>query len=288
MTARIELSITSGGLVAALQPAAPAGLARWLPALGRRTTRPATPAPVAGAAAPTRLQRPTPAAPEDWPAALEQLAVDLQALCARPLRGLTLEVLLGLQDAHLGLMALDATAGMPSASAGDAYAQAWVRQMLHTDPQDWVVRWKPARHGHALVVSCVNAQLVASLQTFCGAHGLRFASCRPAVALALSQAPARPAGDAITVWTEAGPGGLRAPRVQMLRLAQGELVRSWRGWVPPPRAGEEDAALAQMVRRFAAQAHGAPEQHAPPVRFMHWPALEPGPDLRPVAAGTVE
>ncbi|MBA2673400.1 hypothetical protein [Ramlibacter sp.] len=206
---------------------------------------------------------------------LEQAAAKLKTRHVPGLGGLRLEVQLGLEHAHLGLMVLqDGDAKSLPASARESYAQAWVRQMLHIAPETQVIRWQVSPDGRQLLVSCVDRNVFAALEEFAGKHGLRFASCRPAV---LSAAAAgRNTGDPITVvWTEAGRDAQRLGSVQLLRFSHGQLTGSWRGWIPvvPGGAQNDDAALEAAIRRFRA---GEAAPHPDAVQRIHWPDTASG------------
>jgi hypothetical protein len=249
--------------VDALRPAAGAGLWR---SVFRRAT-------IADDLA-CQVELPMAGGRDALPALLDLAAARLRSRLASDLRGLPLEVQLGLEHAHFGLLALeDGGAGAPRAAMRDTYAQAWVRQMLHLDPAAQVVRWQVSPDGRKLLISCVDRQVFDALQAFSDAQGLRFVSCRPAVLSAVSavRAPAA-AGDArglTVVWTEAGRHAARFGSVQLLRFEQGLLSATWRGWVPAAACAglEPDEALAAAVRRFGARA-------ATPgiTQHVHWPS----------------
>jgi hypothetical protein len=197
---------------------------------------------------------------------LELAIAELHVKHADPLAGLHLEVQLGLEHAHIGLTELqDVVATSLPASTREAYAQAWVTQMLHLDPATQIIRSQSLADAHKMLISCVDRAVFDVLQAFSQRHGLRFASCRPAV-LSLLTGP-RGAGNqsenalaALTVvWTEPGTETARGNCIQLL----------WRGWAPLVTEGP-DAALEGALQRFQAR-HAA--ETGDVVKHLHWPSV---------------
>jgi hypothetical protein len=210
-------------------------------------------------------------------ARLEEALLQLEARCDNSLRGLNFDVQLGLDHARIGLMTLEGmTATALTAEARESYAQAWVAQMLHLDPEAQIIRWQVLADAHKLLVSCVDRRVFDTVNAFAIQHGLRFASCRPAIlsAVGARQARARRAAAlprALTVvWTEAGADAERSPSVQLLRFEGSQLWSTWRGWIPRSSLrGGNDTMLEGALRRFQTR-HMAQAEDA--VTHLHWPA----------------
>ncbi len=198
------------------------------------------------------------------PELLEQALSELQATHGALGTAPELEVQLGLDHAHIGLMVLEDMKGSAlSSEARKTYAQAWVRRMLHRDPQTQVIRWQVLADARKLLISCVSRDVFDVLQQFCVRHGLRFASCRPAVLSTFGEGAGKAAAARTVVWTEAANGAPRAHSIQLLRIERGQLSAAWRGWVPGENAAEG------AIRRF--QAHsGVPTGEI--ATHVHWPS----------------
>lgn len=207
---------------------------------------------------------------------LDQAIAQLKASHGAALPGLDLEVQLGLDQAHIGVMVLDDAATTDlSTSRWETYVHAWVRQMLHMDPQQHVIRWQVLANANKLLVSCVDRRVFDELHDFALENGLRFLSCRPAILSAMPERGGEPAGAAstpdhgvIVVWTEAGTNASRSNSVQLLRFRGKQISSAWRGWVPLLAESQgADWALEGAVRRFQAR-HSA---QGDPVQLVHWP-----------------
>src|SRR5438105_775243 len=154
---------------------------------------------------------------------LEQAMVQLKTRHHRAVTGLDLEVQLGLEHARIGLMVLeDVAATALTAGARETYAQAWAAQMLHLDAATQIVRWQILADPHKLLISCVDRGVFETLSAFAGQHGLRFASCRPAVLYAIAAqrdatAESEPTAGLTVLWTESGADAARSNSVQLLR-----------------------------------------------------------------------
>lgn len=182
---------------------------------------------------------------------------ELQLQYGEALRGVPLDVQLGLDHARIGLVDLSGVSRDAQTTGNcDTYAHAWVAQMLHLDASAALIRWQLLDQSRKLLVSCVARQIVATLTDFCVQYGLRFSSCRPAVLAALDRLHARDARpDPLLVrdvaWTEAAADGGRSGKVQLLRLQGRQLSALWRGWVPPSEArGSKDISLDEAIGRF--------------------------------------
>ena len=266
MKATLALSLTSTQLLAeVLRPAAAAGLRgilRSLPFVGAQAG--GAPREVAARAALSGTFTADVLRPQ-----LEQAMEQLQAVHSGPLSGLDLEVQLGLDHARIGLMMLgDVSATALSSDARETYARAWVKQMLHLDPETQLVRWQILADAHKLLISCVDRRVFEVLSDFALQHRLRFASCRPAVLSAVSPEREAPAGLTV-VWTEAGAGASRSGSVQLLRFEGNQLSSAWRGWAPCASADGNDDALEGAVRRFHARNNASAAEI---VRRLHWPS----------------
>jgi hypothetical protein len=169
----------------------------------------------------------------------------------------------------------DVVATALPAATREAYAQAWVMQMLHLNPATQIIRSQSLADAHKMLISCVDRTVFDALQTFSQRHGLRFASCRPAVLSALTGP--RGAGNqsenalaALTVvWTEPGAETARGNCIQLLRFKDRQLTASWRGWAPLVTEGP-DAALEGALKRFQAR-HAADTGDV--VKHLHWPSV---------------
>jgi len=186
---------------------------------------------------------------------IEQALSDLKATYSGSLHGLNLEVRLGLDHAQIGVMVLEGVSATSLASSTcDVYTRAWVKQMLHLDPETQVIRWQILVDPHKLLVSCIEQRVFEALNDACQQHGLRFVSCRPAVLSALSD-PTTAQGLTIA-WTEAIAGAARSNVVQLMRFERKQVSSTWRGWLPSPSGSDDlDNELEGAIRRF--QAHHA-------------------------------
>lgn len=198
---------------------------------------------------------------------LEAVIRDLRADRGGSLTGLDLEVRLGQDHAHIGVMVLeDVVATTLSSTQCRSYVQAWMQQVLQLDPEKHLVRWQVLAETHKLLVSCVDRAMFDELKECCLQNRLSFLSCRPAI-LCL---PAQAMGDTTVAWTEAGRGSCRSDVVQLLRVRGEQISSAWRGWIPSPSTGErEDEALEGAIRRFQSR-HSA---HGEPIKHFHWPAI---------------
>ena len=266
MKASLALSVTSTHLHAELLRPVPAtglrGILRSIPFVGTQAGTLAR--EVIARATLTRTLSADALRPQ-----LDQAMAQLQTSHDGPLGGLDLEVQLGLDHARIGLMMLgEVSATALSADAREAYAQAWVKQMLHLDPATQMIRWQILADAHMLLISCVDRRVFEVLSDFALQHRLRFASCRPAVLSAVSSEREATA-DLTVVWTEAGTGPLRSGSVQLLRFEGGQLSSTWRGWAPCPAADGADDALEGAVRRFHARNNASATEN---VKRMQWPS----------------
>jgi hypothetical protein len=207
----------------------------------------------------------------------DQAMSELKATYSGRLSGLDLEVQLGLDHARIGLMVLqDVAATALSSDTREAYAQAWVKQMFHLEPQTQVTRWQVLADPHKLLISCVDRRVFEALTDFAREHGLRFVSCRPAVlsTIAAQQGTGK-AGQMVTVvWTEAATADARSSSVQLLRFDGAQLSCAWRGWVPPaPVSDGGDETLEGAIRRFQGHTRAG---DGDTVTHVHWPSAAPG------------
>ncbi len=215
------------------------------------------------------------------PAVLESALISLKTMYAPSVNGLNLEVHLGLSHTRLGLLFLaDANTSSVTASVGDAYTKAWVGQMWNVDPATQVIRWQVLGNKQKLLISCVDRQVFDGLDAFSRQHGLRFASCKPALLTALNNheqqieaSNTSTMGAATLVWTEASSTARRSGLVQLLRYEGAQLQALWRGWLTPPESMEgPDDALEGAIRRFMACHQARPGDF---LRHQHWPVLVP-------------
>lgn len=202
------------------------------------------------------------------PDTLASLAAQLEAEGVR-LQGASLEVELGMAHARVGLMHLaDGTAARLDRKTLDSYVEGWMQQVLHLQPSEQVTRWQVLRDPRHVLASFVDKRVYLDLLAFSDEQGMVFRSCIPAVLRPVRAA--RAAGAGTVMWTE-GSGAARDGSVQLLRLEQGQLRASWRGWVPPsPAPDGTDPALDAALRRFRASLGSTGED---PVVRSHWPAL---------------
>jgi hypothetical protein len=194
-------------------------------------------------------------APEYMGPEFDQLISQLKAKSVLPLAGVDLEVQLGLDHSHIGLMTLaDAAATSLSSAALASYAQAWVGQMLHLDPATQIVRQRILADPRKVLISCIDRAVFDALHEFSSRHGLRFKSCRPAVlsAIATEQAGSSAQNGRTVVCTDWDADGARSNRIQLLRFDGNELVAAWRGWVPALLSVGTDTQLEGAIRRFNA------------------------------------
>lgn len=198
--------------------------------------------------------------------ALEAIAADLLAHGVS-FRGGRLQVEIGMRDARLGVLRMTSPDQRPVPSALlRTYVEGSVRQMLHLDPGEQVLRWRVLRDPRHVLVSCVDRSSLAALTQFAAAHELRFTSCIPAAMLSVRQG--RRLGARTLLWTE-GVGGRRDEALQVFRFEHGHPVAAWRGWAPAREpAAASDRELQEALRRFQAV-------HAPGVAdealHTHWP-----------------
>ena len=184
---------------------------------------------------------------------------ELKTLHATEPVAVEFDVQLGLSHSQVGLMPLEDISGRAlAADKCEAYARAWVRQMLRLDPDNQVIRWEILGEAQGLLISCVDRHLFEVLKDFSARYGLRFIGCRPALMPAISAHASEfrrgiTACDMTLVWTEGGAGAQRASAVQLMRFGDGRLRSTWRGWVPPSADGRgNDSALDGAIRRFRA------------------------------------
>lgn len=277
MALKLVLSLTGDRLILELVRPEHAGFGQVLGGLlGRRPTHEASRTPIA------RVVLVGPMDAGNVVASLGRALADLQALHGKALKGMPMDVQLGLDHARIGLVDLSGVS--PAAlTAGncDAYAQAWVAQMLHLDASTPIVRWALHELPQKLLVSCVGRQIVDALANSCAQSGLKFSSCRPAMLSALKRQTrdprAEPAADLTLVWTEVDAQGGRSGGVQFLRWHNKHLSALWRGWVPrSPSEGGNDLALEEAITRFE---RANPARSGGSVDRVVWPS--------PAAAGTL-
>lgn len=181
------------------------------------------------------------------------------------LRPTQLWVRLGMAHARIGLMHLaEANGSRLAADALETYVGAWTRQALHLDPAHQVIRWQVLRDSRHVLVSCIDSDMFVTLTEFAREHGFRFKSCMPALLQEVRSAP-RSATQTLA-WTE-GANEHRSPAVQLLRFERGQVVSTWRGWLPQPACDAPDRELQAAVRRFNAR-HGSAEAD---LVHVHWP-----------------
>jgi len=272
MKSTLALSLTSAHLLAEVRrPPARAGFARLrsLPVANG-----ISPVSAALEQAP-RIELAVEMKPDALHFSLEEAVSRLRTTYEGPLKGLDLEVRLGMAHARIGLMTLDdMTATSLTSTARETYIAAWIPQMLHLDPQTQVVRWQILSDAHKVLISCVDRAVFDELQDFSHLHGLRFMSCRPAVLSAIEHGESAVGKSNATepwtvVWTEAGAGARRSSSVQLLRLRGRQLWATWRGWIPfSPH--DDDTALEGAIRRFQVH-HSAPACES--LKRQHWPSL---------------
>jgi hypothetical protein len=222
-----------------------------------------------------------PADGDSLDARLDSLLAAFASMCGREhLHGLAFEVRLGLDFARVGLMTVE---GLVGTSSGDAamqsYVDAWVRHMLRLEPGSQVTRWQLLADRRNLLISCIDRGVFDALQALATRQGMRLTSCRPAM---LSMAPGGAGRNAAgtLVFTEPGRQSHRSSLVQMMQFDRGQLVRTWRGWLPFAMPSAIDTPLDSAVRRFNATPAGTPGF---PVEHVHWPVIaRPVAQLRPV------
>lgn len=231
-------------------------VARWEPARPSLRLRAEDPAP---AASEYRVER------MPLSDALAEAAARFPEKGSR-LRPTQLQVRLGMAHARVGLMHLAKGNGARlGAAALETYVTAWTRQALHLDPAQHVLRWQVLRDPHHVLVTCFKKETFETLSGFAQERGLRFTSCMPAL-LQQVHSVARSATHTVA-WTEGAAEG-RTASVQLLRFVDGQLVSTWRGWLPPSVARCADHELDGAVRRFNAR-HG---EFAGEAVRAHWPA----------------
>lgn len=199
--------------------------------------------------------------------ALDAAFALLRAASERPLVGARLEAQLGLAHARFGVLELaDVDARTLPRDTQKAYVHAWVRNMLHLDPDAQLVRWQVQRGGSSVLVSCISEEAYGTLSIFCSEHGLAFTSCTPA-ALAVTRAEYQRKAVSV-IWTEC-LGSQREPTVQMLHLDDGAVRATWRGWMPSSPFGSAEEELHAAALRFQAF-HGIGDgEH---LSRLQWPA----------------
>ena len=178
---------------------------------------------------------------------------------------LNVEAQLGLRYAVVGLLRVERAAGLPFRQQA-AYVRAWASDRLHLDPDSQVMRWQVLSDGEGVLISCVDRAVHETLGDFCKLNGMHFASCIPAIMLAVRSANKRV--DRILTWTEGGEG-IRDGSIHMLAFKRGTPVASWRAWLSP-HAGDfaNDIELAGAERRFQSFAGWPSDSTAD---RMHWP-----------------
>lgn len=276
MRHKLVLSLTGDRLILELVSSETAGLGPVLRGLFQRGM------PVGGNWSPVaRVDLVVQAVVGNLLPSLGQALSELQAQHGGTLAGMPLEVQLGLDHAQIGLVDLSGVSpGALAAKNCDAYAHAWVAQMLHMDPSTALIRWELFEHAQKLLVSCVGRHVVDVLTDFSAHSDLRFSSCRPAVLSALvsyrtRDVRAEPLLARDLAWTEVRADGRRSSKVQLVRLQGRHLSALWRGWVPQTLSNE-DVALDGAIGRF--QRINSPESDVPVERIV-WPA--------PAATGTL-
>lgn len=221
---------------------------------------------------------------DSLPSALEQVWTLLRNTYSASVDGSGFEVHVGLAHARLGLLVLADTGAKPlTASALDAYAKAWVRQMWDIDPTTQIIKWQALEDKNKLLISCVDRQVFDGLAAFSHRHSLQFVSCKPALLTALktyndekktARSNAAITGATTLVWTEASSLATRSSVVQLLRYEGAHLQALWRGWLTPPIAPDgPDDVLDGAIRRFLASNNAQPGDT---LRRHHWPALTSG------------
>lgn len=195
-------------------------------------------------------------------ARLEQAWAAAAAKHPPAIKNTDLSVHLGLAHARLGLVPLVDEGGTHlTKEAIDSYVQAWVGQMWSLDPATQIIRWEATEAGDHVLISCIDRNVYAELESFARRHGLRFISCTPAVlsAMHLAAPPSRrgsstakQSGESvITVWSEPTSTGQRASLVQLIHHIGPKPQALWRGWLPAQESSSapEDA-LQGALRRF--------------------------------------
>jgi hypothetical protein len=183
-------------------------------------------------------------------------------------RGAALYAQLGMAHAHIALMQVEgAQARELLSGTADVHVHAWVRDMLHLEPESQVIRWRALERHSALLVSCIDRGVFESIEAHCSRNGLRFVSCKPAMLamIGADQKTKAKVQDVTLAWTECAKEDAPFEALQLLRLRQGELSAAWRGWVP---SCDREQRLDGAIRRFLA-CHDIPaDRH---VRHLRWP-----------------
>lgn len=206
----------------------------------------------------------------DWREALRELfAFHREQYENRKLR---VRLQLGQDHARIAIMTVDEPAGLGSVPSAQhaALVNTWAADMLHLDPTEQIVRWKPLADARQVLVSCVDRLLTEELEGVCAQAGVHLASCRPAVLCAVQAAEqlfARGAARDLTlIWTEDGEALGRHGVVQLLRFQNRRLAGTWRGWLSP-EDGQDDAALEAVLSHFEPRGTAADAVRA----RIHWP-----------------
>ncbi len=213
-------------------------------------------------------------------AVLESAWDALSNVAGVPLQNSDLEVRLGAAHSRLGLLRLaDDGAVRVKPAVGAMLVNAWIRQTWTIDPQSQIVRWHQMQGVPNIVFSCIPRDIFEDLESFCGAHKLRFVSCMPVLMEVLMAAQRDKHSDKTgsplnsaemtLACTEGSPAGQRSDVVQLLRLRNQELNGLWRGRIPPSTSSAVDEPLEGAVRRFQAFCKAVPGEV---VRHWHLPA----------------
>lgn len=171
------------------------------------------------------------------------------------LAGASLDVSPGLAYSHVGVIAIKGVKRTNQTLT--AVAQGWLWQQLQLDPAEHELRYSPTKDGERLLVTAVPCSVLVQLKDFAKLHRLQLVSCLPAAVRGLQarledvRGQSRPATGTF-VWTELEASGRRGARVQLFHVALGQVLHSWRGWVPRVDDDEDDVALLGAVRRFQA------------------------------------
>ena len=205
-----------------------------------------------------------PVRPRGLEAALDQAIATLSHESGRQLRDAQMDVQLGFDHSRVSLV----NVSQPEALRGSRDVQqklvfACVREVLHENPKDHVVRWQLSKCAGKLLVTCVDAKVFNLLESWSKKHVLRLVSCKPAVLQATDMRHGTASLRTIA-WTECANDGTRNARIQLLKLAREEILASWRGWVPT------DEALEGAIRRFEARHECALDERG---SLVSWPLV---------------